>query len=440
MRTVVAFEQRGKRTLVKLAVCPVTIPDVGKLKYTTLPAVPVDRPPSLADYGEALRELLAKHRPVARGLDNAFAQQIGTASPLYFRMVSTPADAVPWEHLHNGERFCALDGRWPIGRIAQIEQDVEPRGFMSPLRIVAVLSAAERDGMTQLAGLLRAATTRDARELGVHLHIISAQETLLAAARAAEWQEARLRADGQTDRPVITVQALPGNEQDLTSCITTARPHILHLLGHGGIRANEPVFSFVTSADYGAQKAGEPAGTGSLVLPVQSLVSILKPCAPWLVVLGGCQTAAAVQTRALAHELVSLGIPAAVGMRRKVVLSVADRFCRALYPAVVSIVLAAVHDGEMPVIDWAAALTPPRKVLAGSDPERADAWTDPVLYVQHSPFRVLPISSRKVELTGYLKFWLEYRDSLPDTTDPRVMDYVETRIAQTRERIAAEPS
>ncbi|MFJ9597981.1 CHAT domain-containing protein [Streptomyces virginiae] len=439
MRTVVAFEQRGTRTLVKLAVCPVTIPDLGKLKYTTLPAVPDDRPPSLADYGEALRALLAKHRPVARGLDNAFAQQIGTASPLYFHMVSTPADAVPWEQLHNGERFCALDGRWPIGRIARIEQDVEPRGFVPPLRIVAVLSAAERDGLTQLAGLVRAATTLDARELGVHLHVISAQNELLEAARTAEREEAYLRADGQTDRPVITVQALPGNEQDLSSCITAARPHILHLLGHGGIRANEPVFSLLTKADYAAQKAGEPVGMGSLVLPAQSLVRILKPCAPWLVVLGGCQTAAAVETQALAHELVSLGIPAAVGMRRKVVLSVADRFCRALYPAVVSLVLAAVHDGEMPVIDWASALTQPRVVLAGADPERADAWTDPVLYVQHSPFRVFPTSPRKVELTGYLRFWLDYRDNLPDTTDPRVMNYVETRIAQTRELISEDP-
>ncbi|MGW6703867.1 CHAT domain-containing protein [Streptomyces sp. NPDC054956] len=437
MRTVVAFEQRGKRTLMKLAVCPVKIPDIGKLEYTTLPAVPADRPPSLAEYGAALRALMSQHPPVAKGLDNAFAQQIGTASPLYFHMVSTPADAVPWEHLYNGERFCALS-RWPIGRIARIQQDVDPCGFVPPLRIVAVLSAAGRDGTAQLTGLLNAARTGDARALGVHLHIISAQEELLAVARAAEEEEAQ-RAEGQADRPVITVQALPGTEPGLASCITAARPHILHLLGHGGIRANEPVFSFATVADYAAQKVGKPAGIGSLLLSAEDLAGVLKACAPWLVVLGGCQTAAAVQTRPLAHELVSLGIPAAVGMRRTVSLGVADRFCKTFYPAVVSIILTAVQDGEVPVIEWAAALTPPRKVLAGSDPERTDAWTYPVLYVQHSPFRVHPGSFRKVEFLGYLKFWEEYRDSLPDTTPPRVRDYVETRIAQTQARIAAEP-
>ncbi|WP_405400424.1 CHAT domain-containing protein [Streptomyces microflavus] len=431
MRTVVAFEQRGTRTLVKLAASPISIADAGELKYTELPVVPDGRPVSLAEYGESLRALLAEHRPVAKGLENAFAQQIGTDSPLYFHMVSTPADAVPWEHLHNGQGFCALD-RWPIGRIARIAQDVDHHGFLPPVRIVAVLSAAQRDGSAQLDGLLRAVRTPDARELGVHLHIISAQRGLLTAARAAEEEEAPLRAAGEGDRPVITVQELPGTEPDLTRCIATARPHILHLLGHGGVRAGEPVFSFVTAADQAAEMAGESAGTGSLVLSVQNLAGILKPCAPWLVILGACRTAAATQRRSLAHELVSLGIPAAVGMRRNVGLGVADQFCRAFYPEVVSLIATAIRSGRVQTIDWAAALTPPRKVLAGSDPEQADEWTDPVLYVQHSPFLVIPGSPDKVELVGYLRFWVEYRDSLPDTADPRVMAYVETRIAWAR--------
>jgi hypothetical protein len=42
----------------------------------------------------------------------------------------------------------------------------------------------------------------------------------------------------------------------------------------------------------------------------------------------------------------------------------------------------------MQSVDWAQALTGPRKALSNPNPELVDAWTDPVLYAQYDALDV----------------------------------------------------
>ena len=58
-------------------------------------------------------------------------------------MMAASADELPWEQIYDVQHgFCALDERWPIGRIARRRRQIKVRTFEPPLRIVAVLSAA----------------------------------------------------------------------------------------------------------------------------------------------------------------------------------------------------------------------------------------------------------------------------------------------------------
>ncbi|NUK12345.1 CHAT domain-containing protein [Streptomyces lunaelactis] len=428
MRTVVSFEPLGDRTLLKLEDAPTNIPGLGEPDFTELPT-PAG---TLVDRGKALRALLARHPSVGQGMATAFAQPAGAApGPLYFHVVSARADVLPWEQLFDTQHgFCALDRRWPIGRIACRHQRVQPRSFVPPLRIVAVLSAAQQDGTKQLEALLNVATTTDGAAIGVHLHVISAQEEVLKAARAA-------------GRPEVTVEGLPGTPPELERRITAARPHILHVLCHGGAFGGVRTLAFATLKDFDANEK-----TGSVRLKVPDLVSILRPCAPWLVVLSACATAESSDTLALAHDLVAEGegIPAVAGMRRLVDITDTNRFCKALYPEVLSAVRAAVdtQPREPREIDWAAVFTAPRVVLSQPDPERADAWTDPVLYVQDDPLVVFPGSLRLspadfATLRGYLDFWEEYVATFdPLTADPAMLAHARARIAATRAQLAEE--
>ncbi|MFJ5548199.1 CHAT domain-containing protein [Streptomyces sp. NPDC093225] len=426
MRTVVSFAPLGQGTTLTLVEAPGSIPGAGTSEFTELP-VPVG---TLVQRGTVLRDLLALHSSVGQGMASAVALPAGAPpNPIYFHVVSERADELAWEELFDPENgFLALDSRWPIGRIAKVVRPVPARSFVPPLRIVAVLSAAREDGTKQLQGLLRAATTPAAASIGVHVHVISAQQAVLDAVHAAGLAE-------------VTAEVLPATAPELESRITAARPHLLHLLCHGGAVAGVRTLAFAHTGDFEAE-----APTGSVLLKLPQLVSVLKPSAAWLVVLCACQSAQATDGPALAHDLVSNGIAAVAGMRRMVDLHDTDRFCAALYPEVVAAVGRAVTTGaqEAREIDWAAAFTAPRVVLAGADPEQFDAWTDPVLYVQRDPLRVFPGSptlspAAFATLRGVLDFWEEFMARLdPATADPALLAHAEAQIAAVRAQLAEE--
>ncbi|WP_439680552.1 CHAT domain-containing protein [Embleya sp. MST-111070] len=422
MRTVLGFEPLGnERTVLKLREAPANIPGLGANRVTDVS----DPGGTVSSRGEALLKRLCRHPAVSQGLSAALAQPPAAGpTPLYLHMVSNLADQLPWEQLRStAQGFIALDARWPIVRIAAIRSPVDRRTFTPPLRIVAVLSAAGRTGVSQLEALLAACALPDARALDTRLHVISAERAVLDRVAAA-------------GRPDVTADVLPGTAPELAKRITAAKPHLVHLLCHGGAAGGVRTLAFAHTADF---DAGEPVGSVQLKLP--DLVVALIPCAPWLVVLGACQTAQTSDTLSLAHDLVSQGLPAVAGMRRLIDLNDTDRFCAALYPEVLATVHGTLEDPGEHEIDWAATFTAPRQALARDDPAETDAWSDPVLYLQDDPLRIAASSaadsSELANLQGRLDTHERFRATLdPATTDPALLAQVDALIAALRARLA----
>jgi hypothetical protein len=435
IRTVVTFERFGEQIMLKLDVAPGNVAGLGDNWPIDLTTVPDG---TLIERGSGLVALLQSHQTVRAGLDAVLQTPSGSGpSPLYFHVRASSADLIPWELIYAAPHgFCALDGRWPVGRIARRSEPMEPRQFTSRLNVVAVLSAAARNGRPQLRALADALDAADARAIGVRLHVISGDQEV--------YDEALSRG--------ATAELIAGTAPALARQITDAKPDLVHVLCHGGgTVAGVRVLAFANNADFDAWPPDDPhpdpEALGSIRLPVTALVDALKHCNPWLVVLGACETALATGHQdglAVAHEMVSSGIPAVIGMRRLVDIVDTDRFCAAFYPAAFSVVKQALTQGQSQVrtIDWAEALTAPRVVMSGEDPTAFDSWTDPVLYAQDSRLEVLLAAPAVVApapgisptdfatLRGKLD---QFRGALanldPATAHPAVIEELRTRIA-----------
>jgi len=424
VRTIIRLEKSGKSVSVTLDRAPMLFdPNSWKINLQKIIGV------TLVERGQELLGLLIKRDPVKTVLGSTFKLPVNSPpSPLYFHIRALAADPIPWEQLHVKDiGFCALDARWPIGRIAGRVDAVRGRAFKPPVRVVAVLSAAGRDGSEQL-GALRTAVQNAG--IPVQLHIISGDESVLAAATG----------------PNISSASIAGSSPELCAQIVEAKPHVLHLLCHGGAEAGVSLLSFGRIDDFDAGRMD-----GRLRLPVSDLVAALQACDPWLVVLAACESAGASASvangRALAHEMVEKGITAVIGMRRLVDLTDTNRFCEHLYPGVLAEIRKAVQplaDGESGerMIDWAITLTTPRKVMSNGDPAKADSWLDPVLYAQMEELRIFPpqrLSPEEIaELQGRLdKFRAFLAAQDPATLAPDVEAEVRALIADTEEKLAS---
>ncbi|MFI2507364.1 CHAT domain-containing protein [Streptomyces sp. NPDC018972] len=439
-RTVLAFEPVGMppedQVVLKLEDAPTDIPEMG----CNAPTDVSDPGGSVTERGMELLARLALHPPVRQGLEAALRQPAYSSPvPLYFRMVSSHADRLPWEQLCDAEHdFIALDPRWPIVRIASRRREVTERGFSAPLRLVAVLSAAGRSAVPQAETLLSAVCSADAAEIGVHLHIISGEREVLQAAAAAGLHG------------LVTTERIPTSAPELVAKITEAQPDILHMLCHGGASGGVKVLAFAHFADFdaaaGEEAEGQHAEPGSVRLKLPQLISALKPCDPWLVVLSACQSAQVSETQALAHALANGGIPAVAGMRRQVDLGDADQFCAALYPEVLAAVREAVSAGtsRSRELNWATVFTNPRIVMAGPNAKSTDGWSDPVLYVQNDPLRIFPgsdalSSADFATLRGQLDFWESYVAFFdPRNADPVLLAHAREKITELRDQLGLE--
>ena len=426
-RMILTFELAGDMTMLKLDDAPQDIVGLGENEPVDVSQLPSG---TLIERGEALLALLYKHQAVRRGLAAALAVPPGSAPyPLYFHMRAAAADSLPWEQIYAlPHGFFALDQRWPVGRIAARVRRVTDRIFAPPLKIVAVLSAAGRAGAPQLQALLQAVADADATATGVSLHVISGEQAVLDAATG----------------PGVTAELIAPTAPELARQLTRASRHVLHTLCHGGLVAGVRTLAFGHLADF---EAGF-TDSGSVRLSVPELLDALLPCNPWLLVLSACESAQASGSQdgpALAHDPASGGIPAVIGMRRLVDLTDTNRFCRALYPEVLSIIQAALAP-EQPhgvrTIDWAAALTGPRKVMSGDDPSLADAWTDPVLYAQNYELRIFPPSDQLspadyAGLRAKLDKFQGYLANLdPAKTASGLIDEVRSRIGELQTTLA----
>lgn len=359
--------------------------------------------------GEELARLLGRHRPTKEAIDQALGVDAGTEpSTIYFRLAAPAADALPWEQLYMKPRgFIALDARWPIARVARRVHEVSQRTFEAPFRIVAVLSAADRDGVPQLDALATAIAPARAQGLQVRVHVITGDPAV--ADRVKEIAD-----------PEFTVETIATDPASVVRQIAAAHPHLLHVLCHGGYAAPGVMgLSFATRRDFLSR-----ATTGRVAVSIDMMAAALKSEDPWLVVLAACETANAGASTSPAHELVNSGVPAVIGMRRVVDLSATDAFCARVYPELLTMVAAAVDaaDGSPHHrIEWAPALTAPRLAAAGGAPESEDGWSDPVLYVQQEHLLVYtpPAADPKARERAALRDRLAEYELFAKTLDPR---------------------
>jgi CHAT domain len=422
-RTVITFHPAGRSVFVSVDRAPIFIaPDTTKVNLAKIVET------SLVERGKAIYAAIAARDPVRASLENAFRMPAASEpAPLYFHIRASAADVIEWEQIYTEEHgFCALDARWPVGRIASTVTQVEGQAFVPPLKLVAVLAAAGREGKTQLDALL-AATSASA--LPTELHVITGDEAVASAAQAAG----------------AGTEVIAGTSVELRKQIAAAQPKILHIFCHGGMVANEHVLAFASTADEDAEVADE----GSIRVFAKDLVdTLVKRSNPWLVVLNACETGPAAGG-AIAHAMVDAGVTAVIGMRRKIEIQNADKFCRLLYPEVLGIVERALQTVQADpnrtdaVLDWAPALTAPRQAMSGLNPGDVDVWLDPVLYAQHDDLRISPRKSH-MDAQKYARLQGE-RDKLVDylanldaaTAETAVIEAVRSRIAAIDVELAA---
>lgn len=359
--------------------------------------------------GEELARLLGRHRPTKLAIEQALGVDADTEpSTIYFRLASSAADALPWEQLYVEPRgFIALDARWPIARVARRAHEVGQRTFEPPFRIVAVLSAADRDGVPQLDALATAIAAARVQGLQVGVHVITGDPAV--AARVKELAD-----------PGVTVETIATDPVSVVRQIAAARPHLLHVLCHGGFAGPGVMgLSFATRRDFLSR-----AKTGRVAVSVAMVAAALKREDHWLVVLAACETASAAAVPSIAHELVNSGFPAVIGMRRVVDLSATDAFCARMYPELLTMVAAAAASADGSShhrIEWAPALTAPRLAAAGSAPASEDGWSDPVLYVlqEHLLVYTPPAADSHARERADLRDRLAEYELFAKTLDPR---------------------
>lgn len=420
-RTVIRFDRAGKSVTIALDRAPITFePDSYRVDLAKVTGS------TLVERGTALTKLLSKREPIKSVLKSTLASTANAEpSPIYFHVRAGSADAIPWEQIYTPQSgFCALDARWPVGRIARTVRTVRRRALEPPFRMVAVLSAAGVQGQRQLQALLAAKE----KTTGIRLRVITGDETVLALAK------------GKGVDGVL----IKGTGPELCQQIAEARPHLLHVLCHGRVVGGVRMLNFGAISDFPGQAGQDQPAFGKINVAVQDMARALATCDPWLVVLAACKSADAEGSDgpAFAHHLVEEGVTAVIGMRRIADITVTDRFCKALYPEVLARVRAATtpapageQDRER-IIDWAGALTTPRQVLRDdSNAAEDETWADPVLYAQIDDLWVQAPSqditpAAYAELQGRLD---QYRDTLVtlDRTDadPAAVAEVQALIA-----------
>jgi len=322
--------------------------------------------------GELLALKLRENTAVRAVLDLALAQQNGAPSlPICFRVGDPTAHGLGWEALVGNSAFLALDERWPIARIARggVLEERPRRSFVSPLRLVCVLSAVQVDGMDEWTAIHAAVTQARQGGLAVKVTVFSGQESVVTT--ITDLGDADI-----TARPVPR----PGGLTGLVQEIEGQQPHLLHLFCHGTIANGVRLLEIGAAPDFDRND-----GTSSVKVNVEELGRSVARAGAWGVVLNTCRGAqASDESLTHAEQLVSAGVPVAVGMKRQVDVADAVAFTSAFYPELFDTVGETVAKGPgEQSLSWADLLIRARRGLRdlhGADPDTNDSWTMPVLY------------------------------------------------------------
>jgi len=375
-------------------------------------------------YGCGLWAALLVHDAVKKALTDLQENQ----APLYFELENTEAERLLWETLCDRPgHFIALDADSPICRVVHQVYARPDRAFTPPLRMLAILSAHNVPAEEEWRGLLKAFTDHADRGLPLRLHVMVSEQELFNQIQRLAGVDMQGRPLGNGGAVWLSAGMLPRPVSELLQLITDYSPHILHLFCHGRADVGQPRIEIASPLDWGEPEPREP-----LILEVAKLryyTGYFRDL--WFATLNFCGSAAIGEVHSLTTQLVTLGLPAAVGMREPIGQQAANDFSRALYAALIPQLIGLLRrgntQGEPVEINWPRLLDAPRGVLSDKnrygDPSGHREWTVPVLYVGNRGLRIdcrrdepTPTAGRGVDTIR------EAIDNLPrEATPPEVL-------------------
>lgn len=314
--------------------------------------------------GTAIHAALAEHPGVREALDRAVRSPSAVRHPIHLMTSALDAEILPWEAVHHPlGQFLGLDPRFAMARSVSVGGGVLERTHDAPLRISAVLAAADRDPRGEWHALRDAIT---AAGLEVHLTLFVAHDDL-----EAEVQDAQ--------HGWVTLERVPPTKEELVAALARTRPHLLHVYSHGSSLGG----GFVELA---TPEAVAGFSDRMLYLEARHLAELRELV--WLVTLDACEGATPSEgVHSLAYTLVESGVPAAIGMREVIDSGDANVFCRAFYTAALGALAQQLLPGTRVAVDFAPFVAAAREALCARlpGPPRVSAavqkaWTLPVLY------------------------------------------------------------
>lgn len=314
--------------------------------------------------GQEIHKALSLHPGVAQALDRAANVAPGGVHPIHLLTSALDAEAVPWEALHHPlGNFLGLDPRFAIARAVNSGSGELERVLDAPLRIVAILAAADRDARGEWAALRGAINSAG---LECHVTLFVAQDDL----------ENEVNA---THDAWVELRRVPPTKDELVAALQGLRPHILHVYSHGSALGG----GFLEIATPGSVNGfGDPP----LYLEARHLAALQDSV--WLMTFNACEGASpAGGVHSLAYSLVESGAPAAIGMREVIDSLDANIFCQSFYTSAFADLAQKLLPGTQVPVDWARYLATAREALCAgiAGPASATAgqqkpWTLPVLY------------------------------------------------------------
>ena len=202
--------------------------------------------------------------------------------------------SVPWEYLHDGSSFLALQGRWQIGRLPWALPEVTPGPAPLPLRVLVVI-----------------ASPKDQAELNVEREIELIQEAL----------------DEAQGRGVVKVDFLEfATLDDLREALTGQSYQVLHFTGHGSWNAAEQRNSLAFEDDEGQTDHVTPDELCPLVVGKGLLLAVLSSCL-------GARTGSRDAFIGMGTALLRAGVPVVLAMQSSILDESGIALGRAFYTA-----------------------------------------------------------------------------------------------------------
>jgi len=314
--------------------------------------------------GTAIHAALSEHPGVKEALDRAAHTAPGARHPIHLLTAALDAEVFPWEALHHPKgHFLGLDPRFAIARAISTGGGALERTHDVPLRMTAILAAADRDAHGEWHALRDAITVAG---LEVHLTLFVAHDDLEADVLGGEhgW---------------VRVLRVPPTKEELIAALKHSRPQILHVYSHGTAQSG----GFIEIAT-----PGSAAGFNDQLLYLEARHLAALQTDVWLITLDACEGATpSAGVHSLAYTMVECGVPAAIGMREVIDSADANVFCRAFYTEAFGALAHELLPGTRVTLDWARFVAAAREALCARLPgpssvtaSKQKSWTLPVLY------------------------------------------------------------